>query len=707
MDERLKDLIAGAILIGMLAVNTLLKFNSTVLIRFVVLFGVLYHAWMIGKRFLPRAHGVTQAIAGSLFFFCLFSLGLTAWFYSGSLLGPVADAWILAASMVACQVCNFIVPETEDLHPDTPEPWDAPRIIGAVGAFIAASCALTFILVSASRAATSASIRTPWPLLPHGTLAAIAVVWMCVPLSIWLARTRWLSAAHAAMAIFATTSIVPLIYRIGFGFDGFLHLAGERQILTTGTLNPRPLYYIGQYVFTTWISRTIDLPIEQVDRWLVPVSAAIILSLTAAILAREHQKTSIIALVLIPLAPFIATTPQSFAYILGIGAILLALNSKNTVAWPAPILLAAWSIATHPLAGAPLFLVTLGLLLVREDQLTWRRITRDMFAGLMVIGTGLAVPVLFFLLSRTGSTPIQWNLSSLFAAGPWMSFFASFQPWIGNHYVVWPAFATLINQSLPFLGFAGWIWSLTLLPKEKRAPFAVLGASGVALFLSGMVLKTAGDFAFLIDYERGNYAERLFVLGGFCLVLAALPAVTHLFERARKEPSFFSFALLVALASLSSAQAYNALPRNDALVTGRGWSASQTDVDAAKKIDRDAGQESYTVLADQSVSAAAVSQFGFKRYNGDIFYYPIPTGGKLYDVFLRMTYHEPSRDTAHEAAQLGNSKLVYVVLNDYWWNADAVGQSLDAIANDHWSIGPDTGAIGTKAEVYKFDFTAQ
>jgi hypothetical protein len=706
MDERLKDLIAGAIFIGMLAVNTLLQLNNGMLIRFVVLFGVLYHAWMLGKRFLPRANGLTQTLSGALFFFCLFSLGLTAWFYSGSALGQIADSWVLAGSMIVCQIFNFLIPDIEETNPDPTEAWNASRVIGAITTFVAASAAATFVVVSASRVATTASIRTPWPLLPHGTLAAIAVAWICIPLSIWLARTRWLSGIHAALALFATTSIVPIIYRIGFGFDGFLHLAGERQILNTGTLNPKPMYYIGQYVFTTWISRTMDLPIEHVDRWLVPVSAAIILALTATLLAREQKKTSLLVLALIPLSPFIATTPQSFAYILGIGAIFLSLNSEESVAWPAPLLLAAWSIATHPLAGAPLFLVTLGLLMVRQDGVRWRRITRDVFAGLMVIGAGLAVPAMFFLLSRTGSTPIQWNLSSIFSASPWLSFFASLQPWIGNHYVVWPAFATLLDQSIPFFGLIGWIWGLTILPKTQRAPFAVLGASGVALFLSGLILKTAGDFAFLIDYERGNYAERLFVLGGFCLVIAALPAIAHIFERARKQPSFFSFAILAAFAFITSAQAYNALPRNDALVVGHGWSASQTDVDAAKKINQDAGSQPYTVLADQSVSAAAVSEFGFKRYNGDIFFYPIPTGGKLYDVFLRMTYHEPSRDTAHEAAQLGNSKLVYVVLNDYWWNADAVGQSLESIADDHWSIGPDTGAIGTKAEVYKFDFTA-
>ena len=32
----------------------------------------------------------------------------------------------------------------------------------------------------------------------------------------------------------------------------------------------------------------------------------------------------------------------------------------------------------------------------------------------------------------------------------------------------------------------------------------------------------------------------------------------------------------------------------------------------------------------------AVREFGFKRYVDDVFYYPIPTGGPLYEQFLQL-----------------------------------------------------------------------
>lgn len=712
MSERLKDLIAGLILIAVYSASHLLKLDAIIVVRFAALFGVLFHSWILGRRLLPRANGVAQMLFGVILFFGLFSAGLTAWFYVGLPLGAGADLWILTVTMLLCQAVNLILPEqTQGSVPKKNERWDAPRLFFLLATLAITSSSLAYILVGASRAGTTDSIRTPWPLLPPGTLVAVALAWIAVPLSVWLVRSRAFAAIQSGLAIFATTAIVPLVYRLGFGFDGFLHLAGEKQILATGFLNPKPLYYIGQYVFTTWFSRVTDIPIDFVDRWFVPVAIAILIPFVAYLAGDREQSaadrvpTYFFGLFLLPLAPFVATTPQSFAYILGIGALILALGSKDDIAWRAPLILAVWGIAAHPLAGIPMALIVAAILFARGSGTEWINTTRLILSWICVALAGASVPLAFYFLSLNGSTPIIWNMSSLFAAQPWKDLAASITPWIGNTYVVWPAFSTLMTKMLPLLALAASIGTIFLAKKERRITHVVLIAGGVLLFISGTILKTAGDFAFLIDYERGNYAERLYLLGTFCLVVAALPAFGWIIRRARERSSFFSFALIAACGTIAAAQTYTALPRNDALVTGHGWSVGASDMEAVKTIDRDAGKEPYTVLANQSVSAAAVSQFGFNRYSGDVFYYPIPTGGALYETFLRMTYQEPSRDTARDAAKLGGSNLVYVVLNDYWWNADQVGQSLSAIADKEWTIGTADAGLGTSERVYKFDFS--
>lgn len=236
-----------------------------------------------------------------------------------------------------------------------------------------------------------------------------------------------------------------------------------------------------------------------------------------------------------------------------------------------------------------------------------------------------------------------------------------------------------------------------------RQHIKLLLGAGILLFIASTLIKSAGDFAFLIDYERGNYADRLSLLALFCLLPAALPALSALLKKAQTNPLLLGSGFFLFATAGAAGLVYNALPRNDALITGHGWSVGQADIQAVRFIDQDANMQPYTVLANQSVSAAAVSQLGFKRYNGDTFFYPIPTGGKLYDVFLRATYQEPSLETMKDAGALGGTSLVYVVLNDYWWNADQVRTSLSAIANSEQTFGDPMLGIGHAASVYKFD----
>jgi hypothetical protein len=101
------------------------------------------------------------------------------------------------------------------------------------------------------------------------------------------------------------------------------------------------------------------------------------------------------------------------------------------------------------------------------------------------------------------------------------------------------------------------------------------------------------------------------------------------------------------------------------------------------------------------VSAAAVATLGFKRYAGDVFFYPIPTGGPLYETYLRMTYQEPSRETVADAAKLAKTDLVYVVINDYWWRSQPVSEEIRGIADMDWGIGGDPW----KVQVYRFDLS--
>jgi hypothetical protein len=702
MEDRYKDLITGGTLVAALALFSGIFGWDGMVSSFLLLFGVLFHSQLLGKTLFPKHAWPASMGFGLVLYLALQTFFQTLLFYADARLGFSSDIWTACLGMASVLALYVLIPTNEQER----SPFEI-RSDGWIlkSLLLITSCAfLVFVLTVAMRVSTGASIRTPWPLLPPGTLLALGALWIVPIVATWRLRSAGFTALLTALAFFATTSLPAILYRLGYGFDGFLHVASEKLILQSGTLQPKPFYYIGQYVFTTWLSRLTEIPIGDIDRWLVPVSAAILLPYAVYLATSPRHPSRIASLFVISLVPFIATTPQSFAYTLGLTAILLTLGWEHRTVHPlAPLLLCAWTTLVHPLAGVPFTVLVLALLLANVSDVSRLRRVRIGASLFFAVASAFVVPALFYLMSGREGTNIEWDISALVSSKPWIQLLETISPFLKNYFVVWPAWSTLVEQST-FVVFA--IATLVLLRKGTRAEKQLASVSllsAVCLEISSAVLKTAGDFTFLIDYERGNYAERLAVLALLVLVPATLTTVSRFMERVRlTRPAFFASFLLLAF-SVSSAHAYAALPRNDALVVGRGWSVGESDVAAVRFIDRDAGDRKYAVLANQSVSAAAVSQFGFKRYAGDVFYYPIPTGGPLYELFLKFVYNEPDLDVIHEAAKLSDSEIIYVVLNDYWWNAERVAESITPLADEEWEFGNASKGLGNEVKVYKFE----
>jgi hypothetical protein len=233
--------------------------------------------------------------------------------------------------------------------------------------------------------------------------------------------------------------------------------------------------------------------------------------------------------------------------------------------------------------------------------------------------------------------------------------------------------------------------------RDDRRESIILFSSATLVVIAGLVLQAAGEFPFLIDYERGNYADRLFVIASLILLIPALGGLSRALARIPRLGLAPALLLLALIPAGISANAYTSLPRHDAANVSRGWSVGRADIEAARWIDRDATGSPYTVLANQSVSAAAVQELGFKRYAGEVFFYPIPTGGPLYQKFLDIMDINSNIDPVREAARLGQTKLVYVVLNDYWWDASKVAEHLSAMADRQESFRDN------RVRVYRFE----
>ncbi len=635
--------------------------------RAAIAFALLYHAVTFGAKLARRKQGPASFLLGLAVIMAVQSVIQVAFYYAGMRLGSWTDALSLSLTLILGQTLfSFKEDETpaDDSDPEKPAyAWMAAAIIPALIAF-------GFILRAASLNATVDSIRTPWPLLPAGTLAALALIPLCAWLAAWKAKSRATVTVLIGLSVAAVALIAPLLYTVGYGFDGFLHVASEKIVAETGTLDPKPLYYMGQYVFVTWLARLTNISLEMADRFLVPIMAAL-LPLLLLLTPKTEQRgwRDAAFLLFLPLASFVATTPQSLAYICGLAALLSALDTSAHKPHPAVALaFAAWSLTIHPLAGLPFACATLALL-------TSRRI----FSWIFVVAAGLAIPVSFLIISRGASTTIAWDFSRLVDVGTWLQSLAALVP-PRNRVALWPDWtAIVLFLTFPVAFISGCLaaWK----DFGRRKTWALLVGSALACVVAGIILRAAGDFAFLIDYERGNYADRLFLIALFLLIPAAAAGAGRLLAWLETAPALSIVTIFIGLSAWHGAQAYAALPRHDAANVSRGWSVGQSDIEAARWIEQDAQGRVYTVLANQSVSAAAVREYSFKRYAGDVFFYPIPTGGPLYQAYLEAVGPESNPEIIREAGRLGQSDLVYVVLNDYWWDAQRVGEDLSTIAN--------------------------
>jgi len=701
MGERTLDAIAGIIFVILILGMQYWQLDIFDAIRpFIWVFAIIFHAYVFGKNVFPTRHWLVAAPFGLLLLLAVQSIAQVIWFYMGAPLGALSDSWSLAIAIAGSHLSG-VTAESILLVAAPPLPlkfdWSRKRIILASLLGCAAVAAFVFVVISAWNARTLDSIRTPWPLLDSGVLPAIALLWIAALLSAMAVRSITLTTVHAMLAIGATLALAPIIYVLGYGFDGFLHIAGEEILLKTGTLDPKPFYYMGQYVFTTWLSRIFDLPLVWLSKWLVPLSAAVLLPASIAFAYQRFDPDHYAALImaLVPISMFVASTPQGFAAVIGFSAVILAIGSaERHIRITGPMWLGVWSIVIHPLAGIPLLLFAIALMIRRRNDISSRILSYAIAAT-----CGMAIPAIFFVGSYfLPSMSIEWDFSQVRDLGSWSSSFSSLIPWLGNKYVLWPAFSSLINLSLPAIGLLLALAGFLVPVKVKKRTAMMLVGAGSLIFSAGL-LQHAGDFSFLIQYERGDYANRLLQLGVILLLLAGIPTISYLFNKIRSGVPIATLAVLLFVGAVGAANAHNALPRHDSVEPSRGWSTGRAEIEAVKWIDRSAKDEKYTVLANQSVSAAAIKEYGFKRYaKNDVFYYPIPTGGPLYEIYLKMTYEDPSIETVREAARLGESDLVFVAINDYWWKAEELNERVAEIADEEWSIADG------KIMIYKFEF---
>jgi hypothetical protein len=364
----------------------------------------------------------------------------------------------------------------------------------------------------------------------------------------------------------------------------------------------------------------------------------------------------------------IVSTPQNLAYVFFILIVLFGLNCRQTLDKINIILLALATFFIHPIAGIPALIFAL-ILSLRNSNIKRKKFFYT--AGFIFLA--LALPLAFRFAENLNSPQEPQQLEGT-------------NPNIISQLTLnWPADENIILNSLYLFIFnLHFLFTLLALSGifiwfKHRKKCGVLISYFLAFLslLGAYLLIVKLPFAFLIDYERNDYSGRVLLLAGFTLIPFVVLAFYTLLARLKKQNAFIQSPFYIFFALILSASLYASYPRFDNFHNSRGYSLSSSDIMAVEWIEQDAKND-YIVLSNQQVSAAALKTYGFKKYflakdsGKEIFYYPIPTGEKLYSYYLDMVYKKPNRATINQALDYTGAETAYFVLNKYWWAAPKI-----------------------------------
>lgn len=555
---------------------------------------------------------------------------------------------------------------------------------------------LTLFFITLIESPVTDAIRSVWERLPESLLVLFLLATTLIFALLWRGKERAMSLLFVCVLLFAGLSIVAFAFPIGFGFDSFIHKATETHLAEFGTITPKPFYYIGQYALVLFAHHGFQIPIDVADTFLVLLLTALLLPMAwyfSAVHITRKRSIAMLALTgifLLPLSQFVVTTPQALANLWTLLLILASVPYLLEKEHPRLRVLAIASFATaliHPIAGIPALLYF--MFLTTDPSRTNPRTpktNRVVRAGLIVFAC-IILPLSFVINSLVSGQSLGINWGSLnpirwISALNFTVFFENrFSPLLDLVYLYG------LNTMLILAIIAGFAW--LEYRKDLSQRFRALLLMILALCVNYLIMSTLLEFTFLIDYERANYAQRLLPLIQFFLVPLLILGLGHLFVNAKSQPVVLRASILVILIAFTGSSFYMSYPRRDAYETNRGFNVSQSDIDAVRLVESLAEGEPYLALANQSVSAAAIGEVGF-HYFGDLFFYPIPTGGALYEYFLAMN-ESPTHEVAREALDLvpqhGDVTTLFFLVNNYWWEAPRIIETAKTTADDWRSLG--------------------
>lgn len=493
---------------------------------------------------------------------------------------------------------------------------------------------------------------------------------------------------------FLSFSVCLISYFIGYGFDPFIHQATMEFISKHGFILPKNPYYLGQYGLIISLSKLTGISLVFLNKIFVPLLASLLLpalffSFLKKIKPQASLKSillSIIALLFIGFSPFIVTTPQNLSYLFLIAAIIFALKEKTLIL---AIIFSLATITIHPLSGIPAIGFLLFIFYFKHQDLLAMKWKRGLFILTILFNT-LSLPLALFLGGgknisligiKTAIINILQTITNLQSANQEV-FILNLTYFFQKNFAIIITIIIIFSINFFFKKFKKEITNNSYF--KFKALFSSIITLMISYFLGAMIM-----FQDVINYEQSDYIKRILIL----VIIFSLPfillALESLVSKIITKNCFSKLMWLIFFIILILISLYTSHPRLDNYYNSRGFSISDNDLKAVQSIE-DYAQTEYVVLANQQVSAAALKIFGFDHYlkinNEEIYFYPIPTGGKLYEYYLLAVYDAPSTENIKQALDFTGVDELYLVINKYWHNSATIINEAKVHANDFWQI---------------------
>jgi len=522
---------------------------------------------------------------------------------------------------------------------------------------------------------TTQAIHSPWEIIPQYFFSIYFLASLNLILLIFKNK-NWLTNIFLAIHFFLTTSVALIIYRLGFGFDPFIHQTTEQIIFEQGFILPKPFYYLGQYSLVVFLSHLWQISSAFIDKILLPILMAIYLPYTlyqSLHLSFKWPKYICrllsLSFLLLPFTLFIVTTPQALANILILIIIFLSFLNYHKITPLTPLaIITLATLVIHPISGIPavIYLILFKLITTKQHKA---------LIILISLAASIALPLSLYINSLISIYKINfnWGFNFNFWNIPWPQHFF----FLDLVYL----YQNLIYIIFVLIGLASFIY----LYKNKELK---IWLSSLLLFLILMINSLLLNFievSSIINYEQAEFACRVIQLAYYFL-LAPFSYCFYLLLRKINKQNFIyrSFIILLVTASLSFS-IYLSYPRYDDYQNSKFINLSEADLKTVEFIES-ISSDNYVVLANQMTSVAALQKFGFTKYYNQQYFYPLPTGGTLYQYYIKMLYQDTSKQTMIEAMEFTGVNTAYLILPHYLDNYPKIKELADQEAAAAYTI---------------------